>query len=428
MDTISEKEVYQKSVLDNGLRVITSPMPHTRSVCTAILVGTGSRYETPEEAGISHFAEHLCFKGTAKRPTSKEISETIEGVGGLLNGSTDKELTIYWCKVARPHFLLSLDLLVDMLRNSKSKAEDVEKERQVITEEINTSMDYPQNRVNMIIDEALWPDQALGRDVAGSKATVAAITRPMLVNYLASQYAPQNTVVSVAGDVEHEEVMMVVTQAFSGWAKASSRTPFPASDEQKAPQARLEQKATEQAHICLACPGLSYLHPDRFKLDLLNVVLGEGMSSRLFLEIREKRGLAYDIFSSVDHFLDSGALIVYAAVDTRRANDTIKAVLHELNRLKERIPQAELNKAKELAKGRLMLRMEDTRSVAIWTGGQELLIGQIRTVDEITSMIDAITAADLEKVARDLILAERLNLALVGPFSDAEPFRKLLRL
>jgi len=421
-------EVYQKSVLQNGLRIITNPMPHTRSVCITILIGAGSRYERMEEGGSSHFIEHLCFKGTDKRATSKEISEAIEGVGGMLNAGTDKELTIYFCKVARPHFPLALDVMVDMLRHSKFEAQDMDKERQVIIEELNMSMDSPQQRVNVLIDEVIWPDQPLGRDVAGSKETVTALTRQALLDYLACQYVPNNTVVSIAGDIDHEEVLAAVSNAFDDWATGRPRLWFPAKDSQEAPRLGIEQRETEQAHLCLSFRGLSYLDPDRFNLDLLNVILGEGMSSRLFLEIREKQGLAYDIHSSVDHFIDSGAVTVYAGVDPGHIDTAIGAILVELRRLKDGVPEAELTKAKELTKGRLLLRMEDTRSVAIWTASQELLMGHVRTVDEITSIIDAITAQDLERVARELLTTDKLNLAIIGPFSGEESFRGLLQL
>ena len=421
-------EVYQKSVLQNGLRIITNPMPHTRSVCITILIGAGSRYERVEEGGASHFIEHLCFKGTDKRATSKEISEAIEGVGGMLNAGTDKELTIYFCKVARPHFPLALDIMVDMLRHSKFEAQDMDKERQVIIEELNMSMDSPQQRVNMLIDEVVWPDQALGRDVAGSKETVTTLTRQALLDYFACQYMPKNTVISIAGDIGHEEVLAALSGAFDDWATGGLQPFLPAEDSQQAPRLRLERRKTEQAHFCLAFRGLSYLDPDRFKLDLLNVILGEGMSSRLFLEIREKRGLAYDIHSYVDHFRDSGAVTVYAGVEPRLAAPAIAAILDELRRLRDRVPEVELTKAKELTKGRLMLRMEDTRRVAAWLGGQELLTGHIRTVDEITSIIDAITARDLEPVARELLITEKLSLALVGPFTSENRFRGLLQL
>jgi len=318
--------------------------------------------------------------------------------------------------------------MVDMLRYSRFEAQDMDKERQVIIEELNMSMDSPQQRVNMLIDEVIWPDQPLGRDVAGSKETVTALTRQALLDYLACQYVPNNTVVSIAGDIGHEEVLAALSSAFDNWSTGRPRPWFPAQDSQEAPRLCLEQRETEQAHLCLSFRGLSYLDPDRFNLDLLNVILGEGMSSRLFLEIREKQGLAYDIHSSVDHFLDSGAVTVYAGVDPGHIDTAIGAILKELRRLKDEVPAVELTKAKELTKGRLMLRMEDTRSVAIWTAGQELLTGHIRTVDEVTSIVDAITAQDLERVAQQLLATDKLSLALVGPFPSEDRFRGLLQL
>jgi predicted Zn-dependent peptidase len=420
--------LYQKTVLENGLRVVTSSMPHTRSVCISIFIGAGSRYERVEEAGTSHFIEHLCFKGTDRRATAKEISEAIEGVGGMLNGGTDKELTVYWCKVARPHFSFALDVLMDMLRNSRFDAQSMDKERQVIIEELNMSMDSPPQRVNLLIDEVLWPDQPLGRDVAGSKETVTAISRQALLKYLAHQYVPNNVVVSVAGDISHEEVLASLTSAFGDWHQGVTQPWFSAQDSQETPRFRLERRDTEQAHLCIALRGLSYLHPDRFNLDLLNVILGEGMSSRLFLEIRERQGLAYDIHSYVDHFLDSGAVTIYAGVDLKRIDSAIEAILAELRRLKDEVPETELTKVKELAKGRLMLRMEDTRSVSGWMGGQELLTGRILTVDEVVSIIDAITVPDLGQVAQELFTTEKLNMAIVGPFPSADRFQHLLQL
>lgn len=420
--------MYQKSVLENGLCIITSPVPHIHSVCIAIFIGAGSRYEEDQEAGVSHFIEHLCFKGTERRASSKEISEAIEGVGGMLNGGTDKELTMYWCKVARPHFLLSLDLMVDMLRHSRFDAQDMEKERQIIIEELNESMDSPHRRVNMLIDDVVWPNQPLGRDVAGSKEAVGSMSRGRLLDYLSCQYVPNNTVVSFAGNISHDEVLSSMSEVFSDWARGSPRTPYPAEDSQEEPRLHIEHRDTEQAHICLALRGLSILHPDRFNLDLLNVILGEGMSSRLFLEIRERRGLAYDIYSYVDHFLDSGAITIYAGVDPKHIDTAIEAILEELRRLKEDIPETELTKVKEMAKGRLLLRMEDTRSVAGWMGGQELLTGRILTVDDVVTIIDAITLQDLKRVAGQLLLTEKLNLAVVGPIAGEERLFRSLRL
>ncbi len=420
--------MYQKSVLDNGLRIITSSMPGTHSVSIIFFLGAGSIYERAEEAGLSHFVEHLLFKGTQRRPTSKDISETIEGVGGIFNGATSKELTMYWCKVARLHFPLALDLIVDMLQHSKFDAKDIERERQIIIEELNESMDSPHYRVSLLIDEVVWPDQPLGRDIIGSKESVTGLSRRMLTDYTGHQYVPSNVVVSVAGDISHDEVLSAVSGALSDWAGGIPKPSYPTDDSQQEPQLRIEPRESEQAHLCLAIRGVPILHPDRFNLDMLNVVLGEGMSSRLFLEIRERRGLTYDIYSYVQHFLDSGAITVYAGVDPKHIDSTIQALLEQLHLLKEGIPEVELSKAKEYAKGRLLLRMEDTRNVASWTGGQEILTGRIYTVDEAVSIIDAITHEDLKRVARQLLVSESLNLAVVGPVTEEHSFYGLLKL
>jgi len=393
-------------------------MPHTRSVSLGVFVGTGSRYERDEEAGVSHFIEHLCFKGTQQRATAKEVSEAIEGVGGILNGGTDKELTIYWCKVARPHFALAVDVLADMLSNSKFDPADIERERQVITEEINMSLDSPQQRVDTLIDGLMWPEHPLGREVAGTKATVSTLARQDILGYLDHHYLANNTVLTVAGDISHQEASAMLEDAFGSWRTGSPQTYLPASDKQSQPRFQSEHRDTEQAHLCLALPGLSLKHPDRFVLDLLNIILGEGMSSRLFTEIREKRGLAYAIQSYVNHHLDTGSLTIYAGVDPGHLPTAVKAIVEEIYRLKDKVPEIELTKAKELSKGRLLLRMEDTRSVAGWLGGQELLLGKILTVDELVSIVDSIQADDLLRVAQQLLIADKLNLAVVGPVKD----------
>jgi predicted Zn-dependent peptidase len=394
-----------------------------------MFIGAGSRYELPEQAGLSHFVEHLCFKGTEKRPTAKEISETIDCVGGVLNGGTDKELTVYWVKVARPHFSTALDLLVDMLRNSKFDPGEMENERKVIIEELKMSMDSPQSRVDTIIDEVIWPDQALGRDVAGTKETVSSFNREIMLDYLPRLYLPGNTVISVTGDISHEEVVASVSKLMGDWPDGVPISWLSAENTQESPRLRSEQRKTEQVHFCLALRGLDNMHPDRFALDLLNVILGEGMSSRLFLELRERKGLAYDIHSHVSYYRDSGSLSVYAGVDPKKLESAIDAIIREIVSLRdEPVPEVELVKAKEMGKGRLMLRMEDTRSVAGWIGGQELLTNQIFTLDEVTEKVDAVTTGDIRNVARKLFLTSKINFALVGPVRSTGKLEKLLKL
>ncbi|MFC2022009.1 M16 family metallopeptidase [Chloroflexota bacterium] len=420
--------MYQKTTLDNGLRIITATMPHTYSVSIYFFIGVGSRYESEAQAGISHFIEHLCFKGTPKRATANEISAAIEGVGGILNGGTDKELTVYWSKVAQPHFALALDVLVDMLLHGKFDPTDIERERQVIIEEINMSKDSPSQQVNLLIDELLWPGHPLGRDIAGNKESMAAITRDMMLDYIKSQYLPDSTVVTVAGNIPHQKVVAAVSQAIANWTNQQPRPKYSAYREQQNPRLQVERRDTEQAHLCLALPGLPLLHPKRFVLDLLNVILGEGMSSRLFTEIRDKLGLAYSIHSYVDHFLDSGSVTIYAGVEPKNLPVAIKAILEQFSQLKEPIAESELSKAKELAKGRLMLRMEDTRNVAGWMGGQEILTERILSVNQVVSIIDAITAAELKDLAQELLVGDHLRLAVVGPVTDDEPLEELLKL
>jgi predicted Zn-dependent peptidase len=420
--------LYKKVTLDNGLRLVTAAMPHTRSVAISFFIGSGSRYESDEQAGISHFIEHMCFKGTAKRPTPVDVCTVIEGVGGILNAGTDKELTIYWCKVARPHFFAALDLLVDILLNSRFEPAEIEKERQVIIEEIKMSLDFPVQRVGMLIDELIWPGHVLGRDVAGSRESVAAITREMMLDYLSRHYQPGNSVLAIAGDIRHEEVVAAVNRTVAGWEARQPRSGYAPYRGGRGRRVLIEKRDTEQTQLCLALPGLAIVHPDRFKLDLLNVIFGEGMSSRLFTQIRDKLGLAYSIQSYAEHFLDTGALTVAAGVDAGNLTVAVKAILQEMTRLKEIIPEGELAKAKELFKGRLLLRMEDSRSVAGWLGAQEVLIGKILTVDQVIATIDAITAGELQKLAAELLDGDKLRLAVVGPISPDEPLEDLLKL
>ncbi|MBM3141483.1 MAG: insulinase family protein [Chloroflexi bacterium] len=420
--------MHEKITLDNGLRLLTSEMPHTRSVSVVFFIAAGSRYEVEPEAGISHFIEHICFKGTEKRRSSKEISEAIESVGGIINGGTDKELTTFWCRVTSEHFLLALDILVDLLRHSRFNATDIDRERQIIIEEINMSLDSPRQRVAMLIDELLWPGQPLGRDIAGSKETVTALTRQQMLDFFSNLYLPNNTVVAVAGDIKPNQVQDTISQALGEWKPNKVSAGFPTKGNQEAARLNIEFRDTEQAHLCLGVPGLSFFHPDRYAVDLLSIILGEGMSSRLFTEIREQQGLAYDIHSYADHFADSGAVVIYAGVDPGRVDSALRAIIDQVSKLKEQITEAELSKAKEIAKGRLLLSLESSRNVAAWLGAQELLINRILTADEVISLVEAVTIEDLKRVAQQLLTSEKLNLAIVGPVKEEKPLARLLKL
>jgi len=403
-------------------------MPHTRSISIVFFIGAGACYETDSEAGVSHFIEHLCFKGTKERKTSKEISEAIEGIGGILNGGTDKELTVFWCKVASQHFEEAVDVLIDLLRNSRFDPKDINRERQVIIEEINMSLDSPQQRVDMLIDELLWPEQPLGRDSAGKKETIANLRRQQLRDYFHEHYLPNNTVISIAGNIEQEKVRKTICSQVGRWEPGIVAPLFPNKVSQNAPKVRVEKRDTEQVNLCLGVHGLSLLHPDRFVVDLLSMVLGEGMSSRLFIEIRENQGLAYDISSCTAHFIDSGAFFINAGVDPNRLNDTLQSTLSELAKIRDGISERELHKAKEMVKGRLLLALEDSRIVANWFGAQEMLTNRILTVDDVISIIDTITTDDLRQVAQQLFTSKKLNLTAVGPVDGEEELIRMLRI
>ena len=425
---LSMDNMYQKTVLDNGLRVISNSMPHTRSVSICVFIGAGSRYEEDAQAGISHFLEHMLFKGTHQRPTSAGISSAIEQVGGMMNASTDREVTTYWCKVAQPHFHKALDVLIDMVQDPLMVPEELEKERNVVQEELSMSNDYPTFRAEILMDEMLWPNQPMGRDVGGSKESVQGITREAMVDFFQGQYVSSNAVLSVAGNVSHQQVLEAVAPLVKQWPTGTPRAWHPAAHgDQARPQVRMEYKKSEQAHLYMALPGIPTRHPDRYALDLMSTVLGEGMSSRLFLEVREKRGLAYDVHSMVSHFRDTGSFVVYFGVDPKNARYAGEVVLAELGRIKTGVPEEELDRARELAKGRLLLRMEDTRAVAGWAGAQELLHEHILTVDEVVEKVNAITLEDVARMANEFLVLDKLSLAVVGPYRSDRQFQALLK-
>ncbi len=419
---------YEQTTLANGLRVVSCEMPHTRSVTISAYVGVGSRYEPDDRAGVSHFVEHMVFKGTERRPDPVDISAQIESTGGMINAGTEQELTVYWCKVAQPYFFASMDLLLDMLRNSLCRQDDMEKERQVVHEELAMINDYPASRVDSLIDEMLWPDHPLGREIGGSHESVDGIDRDMIVKHMNEYYTPSNTVISVAGSVPHSEVVEQVERLSWDWPGGVPTPPSPAVSHQQKSQLRLEYRKTEQLHLSIALPGLALDDPDIYALDLLSVILGEGMSSRLFIELRENRGLAYDVHSGVSHFRDTGAFIITAGVDPSSAYEAVPAILEQVALVRDSIDEREVARAKQLVAGRLMLRMEDTRAVSAWMGSQEIVRGEILDVDHVVERVNAVTTEDLCRVASQNLIDDRLNLAVVGPCRGHKRLSRLLKL
>jgi predicted Zn-dependent peptidase len=403
-----------------------SPMPERLSASVVFMFGGGSRLEDERLAGVSHFIEHLLFKGTRRRPTSKEIADAIEGVGGFINASTDKELTAYWTRVPAEHLELGLDVLSDIVSNSKLAPDDVERERMVILEELKMYQDQPQDYVLNLLEEVIWPGHPLGRDIAGTEQSVARLTRDDILEYADAHYRLPNLVIGVAGAIDERETLAAVTSRLTLPADANglmaAEAPSPLGD----PHVVLRRRRTEQAHICLGVRTHGYLHPDRYALDLLNTVLGEGMSSRLFLNIRERLGLAYDVHSFTQKHRDTGHLGVYLGVDPKKAFEAIKAVIAEMNTLCEQnLTDEELLRAKEFTKGRLRLDLETTNGVAFWLTYQELLLGGIRGIEDELRLVDAVTAADVRRVASS-VLREPLQMAVIGPFTRKSGFRSAI--
>ena len=419
---------YRRTTLDNGARVVTSRMNHVHSASIIFNYSVGSRYEENRVAGISHVLEHMVFKGTTRRPDPMQISSEIEGVGGTLNAATGRDSTNYWAKAPANHLELAFDVLADIIRNSTFPDDELDKERNVIFEEIRGIVDSPEDLVHDVIDEVVWDDQAVGRPIIGSEETVGAIHADDLRAFLDRHYRPERLVIAVAGLVDHDEVVRLSERYFGDLEPGAGDVFERAELRQTTPRARLITRPTEQAHLCLAHPALSYLDPRRYTQSMLDAVLSSGMSSRLFQEIREKRGLVYAVYGYFRQYADVGQGVVYAGADLQRVEETIDAVLEELRKVRdERVPEEELQRAKELRKGRILMGLEDSRSVAGWIGSQELTYGEILTPSEVMEHIDAVQADDMLDLARELLREDLLSLALIGPYDDSERFRSRLR-
>jgi predicted Zn-dependent peptidase len=407
--------MFERTALPEGPRVISSRLPGARSVSIAAYVLAGSRLESPAEAGVAHFMEHITFKGTRAYPTTRAISEAIEGVGGSFNAATDRESTVYWVRVPRREAARAMDVLGELIVRPNLDTKEIEGERTVIVEEIRSYQDDPSEYAQTLFQTALFGDGPLGREICGDEAGIRALPEPTIRDFWETMYRPANTVIAVAGDIEHEEAVDLATRAF-GTGDGAIPDYLPAPALPAGERVRIAKRPTSQAQLVVGLPALRRDHPDSWALAILNGVLGDGMSSRLFLSVREERGLAYDIGSGLVDYADAGALEVSAGVDPAGLPEALGAILDELDRLRtEPVPDDELAKAKRYLAGGLELRMEETRHVASWIGGQEALHDRVLTVDEALDAIDAITAADVLRVASDLVTEDGLRLAVVAP-------------
>src|SRR5512142_264142 len=406
---------HQKRVLPNGVRVLVAEMPEARSASLAVFVGAGSRVESRKDAGTGHFLEHIVFKGTAKRPTAAEISQDIESRGGVVNAATDKEVTVFWSRVPARHWRVALDVVADLIRAPVLRPGDVDMEKRVVIEELRMYRDQPQDRVHTLIDELLYPKHPLGWEVAGREQVVNALDGERLRDFMRRGYVPSKIVVAVAGRVDANEVFDAVSELFADIEPrpAPKLVPAPAPGRVRM---KLLGRRTEQAHVTIGWRGVAQEHPDKYPLDMLNAILGEGMSSRLFLELREKRALAYDVHSYSANFVDAGHVVVYAGVTPDRITEVIEAALKEVARMRDEIvPDDEMERVRDFNKGRLELRLEDSRGVSNWLAGQELFLDRVRTVEEVCAIIDGISTQDVQRVARTYLRPELAYIAAVGP-------------
>ena len=413
---------HQKDILESGLRIVSQQLPNSESVSILISVQAGSRNEQKGQYGVAHFAEHMLFKGTGKRPSPLLVSSPIESTGGFLNASTGYESTNYWCKVPENHFRTGIEILQDMMQNSLLNEEEINSERRVIIEEIKTIEDYPDSKTALNLDKLMWPDSALGRDIAGSIQSVEIINQETIRAFLDDFYLPTNTVISIAGNLDHDKSIQSIDQLFLTHPFPGSQLKIsPIENVQNSVKLDLEKRAIEQIHIHLGYPGVSITHPDRYALDLLNVILGDGMSSRLFQEIRERLGLVYDIESEITHLQDVGDLRITLAVDKNRYIDAIKAILTEVENLKTGLEGSEVVRAKQILKGRMRLRMDDSQAVAAWNAHQDLFNKQIECESVIREYIDRNDIPKLQKAAFQYLDVSKLNIAIVGDIESKEP-------
>ena len=410
--------MFQRDTLDNGLRVLTADLPYAQSVAVLVMLAAGSRYETAENAGIAHFSEHMFFKGTEKRPSAKEIAGTIDAIGGEFNAFTGKEYTTYYVKCAAEHRDVVLDVLVDMLRNSRFEAEEIDREKGVILEEMNMYYDTPRDFVGGVYEHLLWGDQPLGREIIGRKETVQGATRDTFMGYLDQWYKPSRMVLGVGGRIG-DGLLERAQELLGDLEDAETGEPEPVAAHANG-RVKVHTKQSEQAHVSLGVHSVPLDHPDRYAMQLIATALGGGMSSRLFSEVRERRGLAYYVFGLNHSYTDAGTLYTQAGVDIARIDDAVATIAEVLRKIAaEPVPPEELEKARNFAKGRFVLSLESPQGLMMFGLRKEVLEQRLPDPDEVMRGLDAVTSDDVARVASELITAERLRLAVIGPFDDA---------
>lgn len=420
---------YKKTTLRNGLRVITVPMQNTQTTTVVVMVGVGSRYETEKEAGLSHFIEHMFFKGTEKRPTSLTISEELDAIGGEYNAFTFKDKTGYYAKADAKHVEIALDVVSDIFLNSKIDSSEIEREKGTIIQELNMYEDDPRRIVGDVFEGLLYANNSLGREIIGYKKTIKSFKQKDFINHMRRFYVANDAIVCIAGKFDEKKIISQIKRYFSGMKPGKKPIFSKVREKQKQPQAKIKFKKTDQTHLVIGNRAYDENHKERFALGLLAVILGGNMSSRLFTEVRERRGLAYQVLTGVEAYKDCGYLATQAGVDHKNLKETIKIILQEYKKIaREKVSEEELSRAKEYVKGKSVMGFEASDEVAMFYVDQELIRKKIMSMEEIFAKIDKVTADDILRVAKDIFKEKTLNLAVIGPHRDGKKLEKILKL
>lgn len=419
--------MFERTALPDGPRVISARLPGTRSLSVAAYVLAGSRLETRQLSGVAHFMEHVTFKGTQAYPDTRTVSEAVESVGGSCNAATDRESTVYWVRLPVRQAERAFTMLAELVIRPLLRDVDIRREREIIVEEIRSYRDDPGQHIFNVFDEAMYGDSPLGWEIAGDEETVRGLTEGHIRSFWSQAYRPANIVLAVAGDIEHARAVDLTAAAFGQGNGVVPR--YLAAPPLPAQRLKVEQRASSQAHLCLGVPALARDHPDQWTLEMMNTILGEGSSSRLFLKVREESGLAYDVHSFQSDYADCGTLQVYAGVDPADMTRALKLILAELSRLRdEQVPVEELAKARAYAGGRLELRLEESRHLASWLGVQEALHDRVLSLDDVLENIEQVTPHMIQDLAGRLIRDDALSLAVISPRRGTVALERALRL
>ena len=421
--------MYKKTVLKNGLRVITIPMKNTKTVSVLALIGTGSKYETKDINGISHFLEHMFFKGTKRYPTTLKIAERLDNIGGAYNAFTSKELTGFWAKVGKKHLDLAMDWISDILLNSKFEEKEIKREKGVIIEEFNMYLDNPMSYIDDLWEKLLYGDQPAGWLTLGEKKNILKFKRKDFLDYFKKYYLNKNIVICVAGNFDNKKTIKKIEKYFNKFKNGKIQEKLKTIENQKTPETLIHYKKTDQTHICLGVKGYNLFDSERYAQIILSTILGANMSSRLFTLIRERKGLCYYIRTSSDSSTDTGYLVTQAGIPHKNLEQVIKLIIREYKKFKTRkITEKELQKAKDYLKGTLNLKLESSDFQASFYSLEELLTDKILTPEEKFAKLDKVTISDVQKIAQNIFKPEKLNLAIIGPHKSKSKFQSLLKI